>query len=54
MGARAVIFLIVFIDLIGFGIVLPMLPVYAEHFGASGFIIGIRLTLHRELHFMMK
>ena len=41
MGARAVIFLIVFIDLIGFGIVLPMLPVYAEHFGASGFIIGI-------------
>ncbi len=35
-----VIFLSVFIDLIGFGIVLPLLPGFAEDFGASGFIIG--------------
>ena len=35
-----VIFLSVFIDLIGFGIVLPLLPGYAEDFGAHGFIIG--------------
>lgn len=40
MPRKAVIFLIIFIDLIGFGIVLPMLPLYAEHFGAKGFTIG--------------
>ena len=35
-----VIFLTVFIDLIGFGIVLPLLPIYSREFGASGFTIG--------------
>jgi len=36
-----VIFFTVFIDLIGFGIVLPLLPIYSRNFGASGFMIGI-------------
>jgi MFS transporter, DHA1 family, tetracycline resistance protein len=31
----AVLFFIVFIDLLGFGIVIPLLPFYAERFGAS-------------------
>jgi DHA1 family tetracycline resistance protein-like MFS transporter len=40
-----VIFLSVFIDLIGFGIVLPLLPTYADHnfsstFAAKGLVIG--------------
>src|SRR5437016_3711289 len=35
-----VIFLTVFIDLIGFGIVLPLLPIYNRDLGASGFLIG--------------
>jgi MFS family permease len=35
-----VIFLTVFIDLIGFGIVLPLLPKYADAFGAEGWKIG--------------
>lgn len=35
-----VIFLTVFIDLIGFGIVLPLLPQYSEQFGAEGWEIG--------------
>jgi MFS family permease len=35
-----VIFLTVFIDLIGFGIVLPQLPLYTRDFGASGWMIG--------------
>lgn len=35
-----IIFLSVFIDLIGFGIVLPLLPVYSKQFGASGLLIG--------------
>lgn len=32
------IFLIVFIDMLGYTIILPVLPFYAEHFGASEFI----------------
>lgn len=30
-----VLFLTVFIDLFGFGIILPILPLYAEQFGAK-------------------
>src|SRR5256886_12663041 len=35
-----VLFLTVFIDLVGFGIVIPILPLYAEHFRASPVTIG--------------
>lgn len=35
-----IVFLTVLIDLIGFGIVLPILPLWAETFGASPFEIG--------------
>ncbi|MCX7872097.1 MAG: MFS transporter [Verrucomicrobiae bacterium] len=37
----AIIFLTVFIDLIGFGIVLPLLPRYIERFGGKGALIGL-------------
>ncbi|MSR22838.1 MAG: MFS transporter [Gemmatimonadetes bacterium] len=37
----AVLFLTVFVDLVGFGIVLPLLPLYADRFGATGTQIGI-------------
>jgi multidrug resistance protein len=36
-----VIWTTVAIDLIGFGIVLPILPQYAERFGAGAFVIGV-------------
>ncbi|MHA1938296.1 MAG: MFS transporter [Candidatus Thorarchaeota archaeon] len=35
------LFLIVFIDLLGFGVILPLLPFYAESFGASPTLIGL-------------
>ncbi|HVF70768.1 MAG TPA: MFS transporter [Chthoniobacterales bacterium] len=35
-----VLYLTVFIDLVGFGIVIPILPLYAEHFHASPVAIG--------------
>ena len=35
-----IIFLTVFIDLIGFGIVMPLLPLYSDQFGASGWMNG--------------
>jgi MFS transporter, DHA1 family, tetracycline resistance protein len=34
------IFLVVFIDLLGFGLILPLLPYYAGAYGASAIIIG--------------
>ena len=40
-AAIGIIFLVVVIDLIGFGIVLPLLPLYAKHYGASPAIIGL-------------
>src|SRR5271163_5006202 len=46
-----VIFLSVFIDLIGFGIVLPLLPGYAEDFGARGFIIGTIIASFSVMQF---
>lgn len=41
-----VIFLTVFIDLVGFGIVIPVLPLYAERFGASPLTIGCLLGVY--------
>ncbi len=35
------IFLIVFIDLLGFSLILPLLPYYAESFGATPLIVGL-------------
>jgi len=35
-----VLFLTVFIDLVGFGIIIPVLPLYAQHFDASPVAIG--------------
>jgi multidrug resistance protein len=36
-----IVFTTVLIDLIGFGIVLPLVPLYAEEFGASPIVIGL-------------
>jgi DHA1 family tetracycline resistance protein-like MFS transporter len=35
------IFIIVFIDLLGFGLILPLLPYYADQFSATPIIIGL-------------
>jgi MFS transporter, DHA1 family, tetracycline resistance protein len=36
-----VIFLTIFVNLVGFGIIIPLLPFYAQTFGASPFAIGL-------------
>jgi multidrug resistance protein len=36
-----VIFLTIFVNLVGFGIIIPLLPFYAQQFGASGLTIGL-------------
>lgn len=49
--SRLVIFLTVCIDLIGFGIVLPLLPQYAERFGAPGWQIGAIIASYSVMQF---
>lgn len=40
------LFLIVLVDLIGFGIIIPLLPFYAEHFGATPFQVGLVMAVY--------
>ena len=40
------LFLIVFIDLLGFGIIIPLLPFYAEHFHADPFTVGLLMATY--------
>src|SRR5579864_9732670 len=47
-----VIFLTVFIDLIGFGIVVPLVPLYSRHFGAHGFVIGLIIASFSAMQFV--
>ena len=46
-----VLFLIVFVDLVGFGIVLPLLPLYSEKLGASGLMIGCIVASYNLMQF---
>jgi MFS transporter, DHA1 family, tetracycline resistance protein len=36
-----IIFLTIFVNLVGFGIIIPLLPFYAERFGASPLVVGL-------------
>ena len=47
-----IIFVTVFIDLLGFGIIIPLLPFYAESFGASAFTIGLLGTSFSLMQFL--
>ncbi len=53
-GSLLVIFLTVFIDLLGFGIVLPLLPLYADQFGEdpSGWVIGMLMASFSIMQFL--
>lgn len=41
-----ILFLIVFIDLVGFGIVIPLLPFYGEHFQADPFTVSLIMATY--------
>src|SRR2546421_10586578 len=47
-----VIFVTVVIDLIGFGIILPILPVYAQRFGAQGIGYGALVFVFSAMQFV--
>ncbi|MFO8030787.1 MAG: MFS transporter [Cyclonatronaceae bacterium] len=45
-GSLATVFLVVLIDLIGFGLVLPLLPFYAREFSATPVVIGLLYSIY--------
>ncbi|HWX42799.1 MAG TPA: MFS transporter [Blastocatellia bacterium] len=47
-----IIFITIFIDLVGFGIVIPVLPLYAEHFHATPTVVGLLLAVYSAMQFI--
>jgi DHA1 family tetracycline resistance protein-like MFS transporter len=47
-----IIFLTVFIDLIGFGIVVPLVPLYGRQFGASALLLGVIIASYSAMQFV--
>jgi MFS family permease len=48
----AVLFATVFVDLLGFGIVIPFLPMYAARLGVGAFKIGLVLSIYSLMQFL--
>jgi len=42
----AILFLIVFVDLVGFGLIIPLLPFYGEHFHATPATVGLLMAVY--------
>jgi DHA1 family tetracycline resistance protein-like MFS transporter len=49
----AILFFIVFIDLLGFGIIIPQLPFYGLHFGASPAAVTLLMSCYSLAQFFM-
>jgi DHA1 family tetracycline resistance protein-like MFS transporter len=47
-----IIFVIVFVDLLGFSLILPLLPYYAKTFGADAFITGLLVASYAVAQFI--
>ena len=48
----AVLLLVVFIDLIGFGIVIPILPIVISHIGGGAFLVGVVIAIFSLFQFL--
>ena len=46
------IFLVVFVDLLGFGLFLPLLPFYATEYGATEVVVGLLVASYAAAQFM--
>lgn len=53
-GSLLVIFLTVFVDLLGFGLVIPLLPIYADQFAVdpSGWKLGLLMAIFSLMQFI--
>ncbi|RYJ13360.1 MFS transporter [Halogeometricum borinquense] len=50
--ALAVVFVIVFVDLLGFGILIPVIPLYALSFGATEFVGSLLIASYSAMQFL--
>ncbi|AFK18710.2 tetracycline resistance MFS efflux pump [Haloferax mediterranei ATCC 33500] len=50
--ALGVVFFIVFIDLLGFGILIPVIPLYALSFGATEFVGSLLIASYSAMQFL--
>jgi DHA1 family tetracycline resistance protein-like MFS transporter len=48
----ASVFLVVFVDLLGFSLILPLLPYYAEAYGAGAALIGLLVATYAAAQFI--
>jgi DHA1 family tetracycline resistance protein-like MFS transporter len=46
------VILIVFVDLLGFSLILPLLPYYAKTFGADGFVAGMLVSSYAAMQLL--
>ena len=46
------IFFTVFIDLVGFGLIIPLLPMFGEKFGANAFTVGLLIMSYSLMQFI--
>ncbi len=51
-AALRVILVTVFLDILGFGVVIPQLGVYSTQFGASGIVIGLLASSYSAMQFL--
>lgn len=51
--SKMIIFLIVFVDLLGFGTMIPMLPFFGRHFGADPVQIGWLMFVYSGMQILM-
>jgi MFS family permease len=51
-SALGILFLVVFVDLLGFGMVIPVMPLYAERLGASEVWVGLLSTIYSLMQFV--
>ena len=46
------LFLAVFIDLMGFGMIIPIIPFVAQNYGADGFVLGLLVASFSLMQFI--
>jgi DHA1 family tetracycline resistance protein-like MFS transporter len=46
------IFFVVFIDILGFGLILPLLPYFADQYGGSDFVVGLLVAVYAAAQFV--
>ena len=47
------IFFTVFIDLVGFGLIIPVMPTYAQELNANGFLVGLLIASYSFMQFLL-